>query len=505
MQRRAPSDVSDYLEILRRRWAWIVVPPVVCLFLMLIISAKLPKTYRSDQVILVDPTKLPADLLKTSVGGDANDRLQIIQQQILSRTQLQKIIDQNKLYIGDAETPEDIVELMRKDISLELVIDPRAQNSRNPEVTAFRISYMGKSPQQAQTVTRQLGSLFIEQNLKFREAAAEGTTQFLDTELEKSRKTLQEQEEKIKEFKQRYMGALPEQQMANMQIASQMQAMLQANSEALSRAQQGKIYLQSQLELAKQAQPTSVHSQQLASMRAQLAQAEERYTPSHPDVIRLRGEIANLEKEEKDEGVNPHVAQIQSQLASTEAEIKNRTQRIAELEGRIRSIQGRVETLPLMEQQYQDLTRDHDVTKATYQQLLAKRNSAGTVASAEQQAQGEQFRVIDPANLPEKPTKPNMLQLNGGALGGGIALGLMLAMFKEVRDRSIRTDKELQYYVPGIPVLGVLPEVFTPETASDKKRLRLKKWAISGAAASFMVATIGFLMYRGTINFAWWF
>lgn len=507
MQRRTPTDISDYLDILRRRWVLMLVPALLVSYAMLLISAKLPKSYKSEQTILVDPQKLPPELLKTTVGGDANDRLQIIQQQVLSRTQLQKIIDQNNLYKGEAETPEEIIDLMRKDITVELVVDPRQQNTnREKDITAFKISYLGKTPQMAQTVTRQLGSLFIEENLKVREQAAEGTTQFLDAELEKSRKTLQEQEEKIRDFKQRYMGALPEQQLSNMQLASQTQAMLQANSDALARASQAKIYLQSQIELAKQAQPISPHTQQLAALKANLAEAEQRYKPNHPDVIRLKGEIAALQATEKEDSTGgTNVAQIQSQLASIEAEIKSRSQRQGELEARIRSIQGRVESLPLIEQQYTDLARDHEVTKATYQQLLLKRNASNTVAAAEQQAQGEQFRVIDPANVPEKPTKPNMLQLNGAALVGGLGLGVVLGFYREVKDRSIRTDKELLYYVPGIPVLGCLPEVVTADVLVAKQRRRWRNLAIGISGLSAMVASIGFLVYRGTINFAWWF
>src|SRR5262249_51753565 len=153
------------------------------------------------------------------------------------------------------------------------------------------ISYVGKSPDMAQNVTRQLASLFIQENLRVREETAEGTAAFIDAELEKMRKTLQEQEDKIRDFKQRYMGALPEQQASNLQLAGQMQAMMQANSDALNRAQQSKVYVESQIESAKQTTPASPNATQLYQLKAELAAAEQRYKPEHPDVVRLRSEV----------------------------------------------------------------------------------------------------------------------------------------------------------------------------------------------------------------------
>jgi succinoglycan biosynthesis transport protein ExoP len=246
MQRRTPTDISDYLEILERRWPLLAIPLVIAFFLTLIVGSKLPKYYVSETVVMLDPQKVPLDVVKSG-SMDLSQRLQLINQQILSRTQLQKIIDTFALYKDVRGTQDEIIERMRKDITLEIVRDRRIQDDN---VTAFRIAYTARSPELAQQVTRQLGSLYIEENLKVREQIAEGTHEFIDEELQKAREELQKQEQAMAKFKSAHMGALPQQETSNLQLIAQYQALLQSNTEALARAQQSKQYLQSLLEVS---------------------------------------------------------------------------------------------------------------------------------------------------------------------------------------------------------------------------------------------------------------
>jgi polysaccharide chain length determinant protein (PEP-CTERM system associated) len=502
MERRIPDQFDDYMDILRRRWTLVAIPTFVAVFSMLLISAKLPKYYRSETVIKVDPQKVPQDIIRATVGGGVADRLQLIYQQVMSRTQLEKIIQQNGLYKDKTNlSAEELIELMRSDISMDIVAD---RSSRSQDLTAFKIGYLGRTPQQAMEVTRQLGSLFIEENVKVRSATAEGTKGFLEEEVEKVKAKLQVQEAKIKEFQSKYMGSLPEQQAANLQMAGQAQAMMQANMDALNRAYQGKIYLESQLEMAKQTTPVSPLSQQLEMKRNELTAVEQKYKEGHPDVVRLRGEVAALEEQVKASAPPSNTGQIRSQLAAVEQEIKERTRRQADLEARMRGLQGNMQSLPMVQQQYQELMRDYDVTKTQYQTLLAKQGSSSIAASMEISGKGEQFSTLDPASFPEKPAKPNMLQLNLVGLFAGLIVGTALAAYKEIRDHSIHTDRDLRHYVPA-PVLGCMPQIHTVESLRVEKRKRLRNWALSGSAVTGAASVIGFLVYRGTINFAWWF
>jgi polysaccharide chain length determinant protein (PEP-CTERM system associated) len=502
MQKRNPSDFDDYLAIVRRQWPFLVVPFVICTFLTLVIGAKLPKYYRSETLILVDPQKLPPEIVK-SAGTDVSERLQVISQQVLSRTQLEKIIAQFDLYRDKKLTKEDTVEQMRKDIEVNVVQDERARES-DRTVSAFKVSYTGRSPEQAQNVTRQLASLFIEENLRVREQVAEGTNEFVDSELQRARDELAKQEEQIREFKNKYSGMLPEQQQANLQVLGQLQQMLQSNTESLSRAQQQKQYLASLAEATKGTPQQSRDAAQLEALKAELVTAQQKYTDSHPDVIRLKAQVQALEQQVKQTAQAELTPQITSQLTAADEEVKSRAKRGAEIEAKIRSIQGRMETLPAIEQQFSSLSRDYEVSKANYQSLLQKKNLSAMHVEMERNAKGENFRVLDPASLPEKPSKPNMLQVTAVGLMAGLALGGGIVFLREMKNEAVFNEKDLQHYIP-LRVLGVVPEIATKESMAASKARRRKTISISVASAAAMCSVIAVLIMRGTIDLRGWF
>ena len=505
MERKAPSDFNDYGDILRRRWHLLAFPTFAATVLMLVITAYLPKTFKSETLILVDPQKLPNDIVRASTTSDVAERLQNISQQVLSRTQLQKIIEQFDLYKSKkGMAQEDIVELMRRDIGLEIVNDQRVKSM---DVTAFKITYMGGTPNQAQQVARQLGSLFIEQNMKVREQTAEGTNQFLDTELEKARQALNQQEEKIKQFKSQHMGALPEQQQANQQVIGQLQAMLQANTDALNRDNQSRNYIQSLAEAVKKGPLPDAGTAQLEGLRNELLAAEQKYKPKHPDVVRLRAEVKAMENQAKSrnehrpEGDTPLIS---SQLAAIEQDIKERTRRGNELEAKIRSMEGRMENLPTIEQEFAELNRDHDIMRTNYQSLLQKKNASSMAVEMERGAKGEQFRILDPASLPEKPSKPNMLQLNLIGLLVGLSVGCGLAYVQEMKDSSLHTERDIEHYVP-FRVLGSMPEIATRESLVKDRNKRIRRWVMRTATVGAGLSVVVVLVMRGKINFSAWF
>jgi succinoglycan biosynthesis transport protein ExoP len=501
MQRR-PPEISDYWEIfLRRRW-WVIVPTLLVASAVAVVSVNLPRYYRSETMILVDAQKVPTDYVKNSVGGDVNERLQTISQEILSRTRLQRVIDQFSLYKEKTKmSQEDIVELMRKDITLEVVADKR-EGVQSKALGGFRIGYTGQNPVLVQQVTRQIGSLFIEENLKLRQAQAEGTNQFIEQELDKARVELQEQELKIKGFKSKYMGSLPEQEQANLQMIGQTQQMLQANSDAIGRAQQQKTYLESLSEVSAKKNSPPVKTEQQAHLnakRAELLVAEQKYQPNHPDLVRLREEVKALEAQAKTlagtESSDKNDGQpdnLKGQLAALNLEIKSRTQRQTELEARIRGLQGKVDLLPAIELQFAELNRDYLISKDHYQSLLQKKNASSMAADVEHQAQGEQFRVIDPASLPQRPYKPDLIQMNAFGLVLGLALGVGLAAFQEFNDRSMHNDKDIAFYLP-IVLLGTMPVVMNSESLRLRTQARRRTWILSSGTAIILIAVGAYL------------
>lgn len=501
MEKRPPSDISDYLNIFQRRKWWIIIPSVVIAVAVAGVSVKLPKFYRSQTVILVDPQKVPSEYVRQTVTSDVSDRLQTISQEILSRTRLQKIIDQFGLYKNQPSfmTKEDIIEMMRRDIRVEVVAE---ENSRAKSSAAFKISYTGKDPGLVQQVTRQIGSLFIEENLKVRQEQAQGTDSFIEGELNKAAEALQVQEDKIRAFKARNMGSLPEQQTANLQVLGQTQGLLQANSDAIGRAQQQKTYLESLVGAMEKrtAPPIKPGFQaELDNRRAELVAAEEKYTPNHPDVVRLKNEVKALEakaatmaaSEAKIAEAGAQPDQLKSQLLAIDLEVKERTRRQNELEARIRGLQGRIDLLPRVEQQFSEINRDYLTSKANYESLLQKKNASGMAAEMERNAKGEQFRILDPANFPEKPFKPDLLQLNLMGLLGGLAVGCGLGLFFEFKDPSVHSDKDLAFLI-STRVLGTLPIIMTPTTYAAEKRKKKIGYAFGATAA---VMAMGVLAY----------
>ncbi|MCU1286120.1 MAG: uncharacterized protein JWO13_2470 [Acidobacteriales bacterium] len=513
MQRRPPSDIADYWEIFVRRKRWIVLPALVVFSLAIVLTIKLPKSYKSETMILVDPQKVPLDYVKGSVGGDVTERLQAISQQILSRTSLQKIIDQLGLYKDKSAklSQEDIVEMMRKDITIDVVADKREGNH---SMGGFKISYAGQTPTQTQQVTRQLASLFIEENLKLRQQQAEGTNAFIDRQLEKSRQDLLAQEVKIKEFKSKYMGSLPEQQQANLQVMGQFQTLMSANSDAIGRAQQQKTYLESLSESMNKKAPTGNQypglQQDLNLRRAELVAAEQKYQPNHPDVIRLREEVAAIEKQAKilaakDAAESPGMgdsAQFKSQILSLDLELKNRQQRQAELEARIRTFQGKVDILPAIEQQFTELNRDYLAAKDEYRLLQEKKGASSMAADVEREAQGEQFRVVDPASLPTKPYKPDLIQLNAIGLLLGVVIGVGFGAVQELKDKSMHNDKDIAFYLP-LTVLGAMPVIMNEDQRQVRSKQRRQRLMIgSGTMALLVLLAIYVFMHRNAFELA---
>jgi succinoglycan biosynthesis transport protein ExoP len=483
MNRKPPSSPRDLIDlVLRRKW-WILVPLTVIPVLVLGVSLRMPKRYHSETVILVDPQKIPTEYVKATVTGDVADRLQNISEEVMSRTRLQRIADELGLYneMRGKMSPEQLISTMRKDITVDLI---RGTNERNP-VGGFKIGYTASRPDLAQKVTQEIANLFIEENLKARGLQASGTNEFIQTEMQKAKTALSVQEEKIRAFKAAHLGSLPEQEASNLALIGQVQSMAEANSQAIDRATQQRVYLQSMLNMNggdKGGVPGVATQAQidLQTKRSELSTAKQKYTDSHPDVVRLRNEVATLEEEVRTQpkdapafvpssGTNT-AQQFQSQLASIQEEIKSRMMRQAQLEGQIRALQGRVEVLPAVQSQYAELSRDYEALQKNYQSLVEKEQSSGMAAELEHHDESERFRILDPAGKPSSPSSPNMLLINGGGLVFALIVGAFLAFIVDMFDPTIHNPDEFERYL-NIPLIVTIPAL---ASGTKKKARQLK-------------------------------
>ena len=525
-------ELGYYWVLLQRRRWWLMLPVFVVGTAAWGISWFLPAYYRSETLILVEQQKVPEQYVVSNVATDIQDRLQSMTQQILSRTRLLRIIDEFHLY-ADQRTrlsPDEIVDKMRQDILIDLVQAP----GRREDLTAFKISYSSTDARLSQQVTNQLTSLFIDENLKARQQQSESTTSFLENQMEDARKALAAQEQRVREFKSRYLGELPGQMQSSVQILSGLQARLQSELEALNQSKQQNLYLESQVSqyrsmregmqkgITKDLLPTL--DQELGRLKTQLADVQAHYTERHPDYRKLKQQIAKVEKmkeqlaasntpvpedgenENRDSDFHPTdlaemremspMLELESQLKANKLEINNRQKQIVELESDIKQYQDRINETPVREQQLADLTRDYEQTRANYDSLLAKRNQSELATNLEKRQQGEQFRIIDPPSLPTKPYQPNRLLFSIFGLLGGAFIASAGAATSELLDDRIRDEKELEEFVSA-QVLTEIPPVLTPlETIRGRRRLRLE-WL--GGVLMVVLVTAEFLVtyYRG--------
>src|SRR5579872_2783071 len=511
-------DLEHYLGIVRRRHMQFLIPLLAGWLVVWGASWVLPARYRSSMAILVEQPTMPRDYVTPNVNDDLQNRMQSLTQQILSRSRLQHIIDQLNLYpdLHGRLAADDRVEQMRKDIEIDMVRDGMGR------INAFNVSYQTHDPHTAQQVTSELTNLFINENLEARQQQSEDTTKFLGDQLEDARKTLADQEEKIREFKGQHVGEMPGQLQSNLQILSGLQAQLQSEQDALNAAKQQHVYLQSLADQYRALQGAMKATDgtgsvglpaidaELEKLRAQLADLSSRYTDRHPDVRKLKEQIAKTEKmrmqiladikarnaaKQKDgsaaqasddqisaSGTPSPMAQIQSQLQSNELEISNREHALTDLKNKIADYQARLNQEPMREQQLADLTRGYDQSKANYDELLKKKNESAMATSMELLQQGERFRIIDPPSLPLKPDFPNRMKFCLIGLGVGLALGVAVAGSFEMMDDRIYDEKEFQKLLP-VPVISEIPAIAGAIDEQQERRRRWLRWATAAVVS----------------------
>lgn len=513
MTEQKPLGLHDYIEIgLRRKW-YLIIPIILCFLGSIVVYRYLPKIYQATTLILVQPQKVPESYVRPTITETVLSRLNTISQEILSRTRLEKVIEEFNLYpeLRKKVPMEEVVETMRK--AIEVKVQTGLQK-RDEAKNAFTISYKGHEPRTVMLVTNKLASLFIEENLKVRETQAERTSEFITKELISIEEQLKKKEEDIRRFKERAMGELPEQLEANLRILERLQQQLRITSENIRASEDRAILLQTQIEQLKNREPAhvtpiirkSVDSSQkdfsisetmpqdpvitqYNNLKRDLANAQSKYKDTHPDVIDLKRKIANLEPKVKEliekfeaereaklkmktEGVieyelpppkpDPNIerliAQFTEQYNNALLEAKRSTEELKHLKDQIAFYQRRVENTPKREQELKLLTRDYDLLKANYQSLLDKKIQAQMAENLERKQQGEQFKILDPARIPEKPIKPDKRKVLLIGTVIGFVIGFGLTWFRESLDRSFHTVSEVENYL-GISVIATIPNL----------------------------------------------
>ncbi|MGD0800038.1 MAG: Wzz/FepE/Etk N-terminal domain-containing protein [Terracidiphilus sp.] len=471
--------MQDYVEMLKRRLVLVLTSAVILLGIGLGISYTLPPEYVSKTFVLIEQQKVSEDYVKPVVNEDLGARLASMREQILSRSRIEPIIERFDLYGGNKYTMDDRVDMTRKAIGIDPI--PAGPSSRG--MPGFNITFKARDAHTAQQVCGEITSLFISANLSAREESAEGTTEFLKQQLADSKRDLDEQEAKLADFERKNIGKLPDQEAGNLNTLQALSNQLDATTQSVNRMQQDETMLEAmvaqQAPESTQADPAKGTSED--SLDTQLKDAinkqkelEALYTPDHPDIIKIKRRVANLRAEiarDQAESANveptktdqsatnshdsPQLRQLKTQLRTQKQSLEAARLEQARLEKQVRAYEARIEASPLIEEEYKQVTRDHETALQFYHTLLAKMNDSSMATALEHRQQGEQFHVMDAPNLPDTPTFPSHTKFAAGGLAAGLGLGLLIALLLEYRDRSLRNESDIWAFTK-LPTLAVV-------------------------------------------------
>ena len=496
-----------YLEVIRRRKALVMLTALGIFLCTVVVAHGLPNVYRSQTVILVDAQQVPSTYVTSTVSTSIQDRLVTIQQQVLSPTHLKMLIDKLGLYpeLRGKVSDDSLVQRMIGSTKVDVPV-----NQNGARLSSFSISFESENPAEASQVANALAATFIEENLKAREEQFEGTADFLDGELQDTKKSLDAKEQQLDAIKSTYVMDLPESQQFHMEALNNLRMQMTASQDRVNRAQQDKMVIQSMMSSSA---PTmdmdgegagAMSGSQVAIEKAQahLADLQSRYGPSFPDVRKAQADLDRLKKAAAQEakqapaaivdttpGAGTKNPVLEAQLVKLNQEIEDQTKQQADTQQQINFHVSKLARVPIFQQQMAGLMRDDDALRAHYQDLLDKKLAAQMASQLEARQKGERFVVLDPAPVPAQPYGPNRPLINLAGLLGGLLGGLALAVMVDRSDESVRNESQAVQLL-GMPVLVGIPQMYTAA------ELRARRMLFIGAAALTAVCStvLGFVI-----------
>src|SRR6202789_1919664 len=484
--------VQDYVTILKRRWWIIAVPAIIFPVVGFAISFFVQPEYISQTLVLVEQQKVPESYVKAVVTEDLSERLASMREQILSRSRLQPIIERFNLFANNKLSMDDRIDLTRKNIGITPI---QSEIARTNGLPGFFISFKASDPRTAQLVCGEIQSRCSSEHLSDRAASAAGTTAFLQGQLADAKTKLDEQDEKMRQFQQKYVGKLPGAESSNINMLSSLNTQLDAATQALARMEQDKSYAESILAMQQQNQATQSTEHgglapqeeqvQLQQLLAQEADLKARYTDDYPDVVATERKIKELRQKIAEQpapapttitsSATPKptdsmgVQQLRAQIRAMDQGIAQKKRDQAAVQTQLHLYQERVASSPEVEEEYKSITRDNQTAQTFYDELLNKIQTAKMATDLERRQQGEQFRVMDEPNLPEAPSSPKRPVYVGERLADGLALSLFIVGLLEYLDTAVRSERDIWAFTK-LPTLGVIGFNGEPGLVKTKRR-----------------------------------
>ncbi len=555
MESENTTGLPEVLAIARRRAGAFVLTFVVVFAVAVALALLLPPVYEAKTTVLVEEQQIPPDMVRTTVTDFVEQRLQMITQQVMSRQSLLDLIKRFDLYKKERkkETTEEVIDGFREDIQLNPisteVVDKRTGRPMTATI-AFEVVYQGENPAKVQQVANNLATFYLSQNLKAREEHAKASTEFLEKETTRLQEEIRAIDTKLVELKEKYLGSLPDQKMINMQTMERMSrdrdALLTRIADFKSQREQLAAQLFTRQATARKQGPTA--KDRLKELRLQEAQLLSKYSPDHPDVVKVRREIAEveadaatqqqvdnllhelfntrlalssaegekakapieakvadlrkqihaldpqaaMEAEESSLANDPYYIATQNQLAGVETNIHALNQEVKAVEERIEGLRKQILLTPKVGAEYDRLMEAKANRTARYRDMRQKLEEAKASIDLERGQMAERFSIIDPAVFPEEPVKPNRLALTLIGLILGVGVGVGVAAAREALDTGFYSANRLAH-AARLPVLAVIGAI---ETAADRSRRRRRRWFAAGTVVGVMVAAVA------TVHFA---
>jgi polysaccharide chain length determinant protein (PEP-CTERM system associated) len=476
--------MDDYLAMARRRVGLVLVPALLASLIGFLISFALTPKYTSRALLLVEGQIVPTGYVTPIVTESVSARMTTLQQNMLSVSRLQPLVTRLGL-ARKGKSVEAVIDEIRNNVSVSRAYLGRSGGlGGTADVPGFWVSYTTDNPHDAQQVCSEITSLLLAENLELRERVAQSTTDFLSLQLDQAKHNLDDMDSKLSHFKMLHFGQMPGDVETNLKIYEGLSSQLDANAWNLTRLQQDKAaaetLLSQELAAMKSAQASPTFSplrQQLLKLETQLVLLKTRYTDDHPDVVKAKHQIEDLQAKLKDlnaeaeqsdalrtatvprEGAKlepPDIMRLRDQIRRSESVIERASAVQKRLQDRLDLYQDRMELNPDLEDEYKQLTRDYTTAHNIYDQLLTNKTTAEMQTEMERKQEGEQLKLLDPASLPHSPSYPvrSMFALYG--LGVGLALGLTIALWLEFQDKKIRNEGDVLAALE-MPMLGSVP------------------------------------------------
>ncbi|MEX1035554.1 MAG: XrtA system polysaccharide chain length determinant [Sneathiella sp.] len=511
----SPINLGSIIGAAKRRFLFFLIPFVLILVGSVVVGLILPPSYSSMGTILVETQQISSDLVESTVNTDPNQRIKMIEQRVMTRENLLKIIDKYNVYGNDRQvmTVSNLVERMHGNIRID-VITSSMGGRRGDTTIAFTVAFSHKTPQIATDVANELVTLFLSENVRTRTARATEATAFLSEEAEKVRRQLAEVESKIVTYKQKNKDALPEHLGLRQNMLERSTSEIRDMRRDIRALEEEKRYLQIELTSARTGRTAgglvqSELARNLATLKDNLLNASTRLTDSHPNIIALKKRIAALEQQVEAEtaeakaaanqgqssasaAYNPVVETLQVRIAATDEKIDELRRQISQASNRVKELEAVILEIPQVERGFASLNRTYEDLLGKLNSLESKQAQAQLSQNLEEEKKAERFVLLEPPAVPSEPVSPDRPKIMG--VGGlfALAVGVGVVFLIEFFDKRIRSASELEAVLKHPPIVSI-PYIHTREEASQH-RFRIVLYALLPIALiALLLAAVHFL------------